>query len=158
MKRQLYICSCYSAEHQMIFNPSPEESEKTIYVHFNLVKRPFFQRLKYALKYVLGYQSKYGAFDELVLDQDHSKQLFNAAQYLDPEISKRSPNQEIQFLPESLISSSEDRKEDLDWNGIFYKIANDLNEEIPQRVKNWLQNKFSAPVLKNSSNGDEVNS
>lgn len=84
MKQQLYICDCYSSEHQMIFNPSPDETENVIYVHVHLNKRPFWSRLKYGLKYIFGYKSKYGAFDEMILSSKHSKQLLEASCYLDP--------------------------------------------------------------------------
>ena len=85
MKQQLYICSCSSTEHQMIFLPSPDKSEKMIYVEVHLVKKSFWYRLKYGLKYIFGYKSKYGAFDEMILDHEHSKQLRDASIYLDPE-------------------------------------------------------------------------
>ena len=85
MEQQLYICECYSPEHQMIFHPTDPNEERTIFVHVHLVKRPFWYRLKYVLKYIFGYQSRYGAFDEMILGPEHSKQLLDASRFLDPE-------------------------------------------------------------------------
>lgn len=89
MKQQLYICECYSPEHQMIWNPSPDKTEKNIYIHVHLVKRSFWGRLKYGVKYIFGYQSQYGAFDEIILGHEHSKQLLTASRYLDPKGHKQ---------------------------------------------------------------------
>lgn len=85
MKQQLYICECHSTEHQMVWNSSPDENEKMIYVSIHLLKKPFLQRLKHGLKYIFGYQSRYGAFDEIILSEKHSKQLIDASYYLDPK-------------------------------------------------------------------------
>lgn len=91
MKQQLYICACNSAEHQMIFNPDPLD-EKLIYVEINLVRKSFIDRLIYGIKYIFGYQSKYGAFEEIVLNKDHAEQLREASCYLDPEGTEKYLN------------------------------------------------------------------
>jgi hypothetical protein len=41
-----------------------------VYIHTHLVKRPFWKRVKYGLKYIFGYQSRYGAFDEFIVNPD----------------------------------------------------------------------------------------
>jgi hypothetical protein len=85
MKQQLYLCSCHSPEHQMIFVPTDPDEERTIFVRVNLVKKPFWYRLKHGIKYIFGYQSQYGAFDEMILGPEHSKQLLETSIYLDPD-------------------------------------------------------------------------
>ena len=85
MNRQLYLCSCYSPDHQMIFTPGDPDEERIIYVHVHLVKKPFWQRLKYGIRYIFGYRCRYGAFDEMILGPEHSKQLRDASIYLNPE-------------------------------------------------------------------------
>lgn len=85
MKQQVYFCDCYSPEHQMVFNPSPLEDEEMIYVHIHLVRYSFWKRLVHGIKYIFGYQSRYGAFNEIILGPQHSKQLLEASKYLNPK-------------------------------------------------------------------------
>jgi hypothetical protein len=83
MENQLYICDCHSSDHQMIWRKSPEEEEKIIYVNIYLKKYPFWERLKYGIKYILGYQCRYGAFDEILLSKEHVENLKKAIDYLE---------------------------------------------------------------------------
>jgi hypothetical protein len=39
----------------------------------------------HAIKYVLGYKSKYGAWDEFILDKTHAESLREVAKHLDDE-------------------------------------------------------------------------
>jgi hypothetical protein len=77
---KVLICSCNSPEHQMVFmkdNTYPE-----VYVQVHLVKRSFWYRLKYAVKYIFGYKSRYGAWDEFILDHTHAETLMNISEHL----------------------------------------------------------------------------
>ena len=73
MKNELIICSCSNAEHQLIFRKLEEDDE--VYIDVHLVKIPFFQRVKYGIKYIFGYKSRYGAFDEIIIDKRHKEQF-----------------------------------------------------------------------------------
>ena len=64
MKRQLFTCACSSLEHMFVV--SAEEEDLFIEVH--LAPLPFLMRLKHAIRYVFGYRSAYGDFEEVVLD------------------------------------------------------------------------------------------
>jgi hypothetical protein len=74
IQRDLFICSCHNTEHQMVVSYDEDEiNEKTypmVYIHTHLAKRPFWQRVSYGLKYIFGYQCKYGAFDEFIINPD----------------------------------------------------------------------------------------
>lgn len=70
----------------MVFFPSPDKEEKIIFVHIHLNKKPFWERVTYAFKYIFGYKCRYGAFDEILLDESHSKQLSKAAKYLNSKL------------------------------------------------------------------------
>ena len=48
----------------------------------HLAKRSFLERLIYGIKYIFGYQCKYGAFDEFIFKKEHSKQLIDVANKL----------------------------------------------------------------------------
>jgi len=77
------ICSCNNSEHQVLImrdNNYPE-----VYVHFHLVKRPFWQRFNYAIKYILGYKSRYGAWDEFILNHTHIDKLKDIVNHLEDE-------------------------------------------------------------------------
>lgn len=80
--KELFICSCTSTEHQIVFKYDKEEVYPIVYTEIHLSKLPFFHRLKYGLKYIFGYQCKYGAFDEFIFDKDDAKKLQIIVDYL----------------------------------------------------------------------------
>jgi hypothetical protein len=86
-KHILLICSCYSSEHQMIVHlqESGDLYPPEAFVHVHLVRRSFWYRLKYGIKYIFGYKSKYGAWDEFILDKTHVKSLLQLAKHLNDE-------------------------------------------------------------------------
>ncbi len=75
---EIYICECHSYEHQSIFWYDDEDKQLTVSVH--LVRRSFFKRLWYAIKYVFGYKSRFGAWDEFLFKPENEKKL---REYLD---------------------------------------------------------------------------
>jgi hypothetical protein len=86
----IFICDCHSTEHQMVVHYSEDEySDGTkhpmVYIHTHLNKRPFWQRLKYAIKYIFGYQCMYGAFDEFIINPTDSKKLSEIIDYLNEQ-------------------------------------------------------------------------
>lgn len=77
---ELIICACGDVEHQMIFRTI--DGDDDVYVSIYLVKLPFFKRLWFGLKYIFGYQSKYGAFDEVILTKKHRYTLGKVIRWL----------------------------------------------------------------------------
>lgn len=67
------VCDCNSTEHQMVIYH--DEEDKLFYCHIHLVHYGFWRRLKAAIKYLFGYHSKYGQWDELILSKNHLPQL-----------------------------------------------------------------------------------
>jgi hypothetical protein len=63
-----------------------------VYVHVHLVKRSFWYRLKYGLKYIFGHTSKYGAWDEFIMDNSHINDLENIIKHLKDEEVPTAPN------------------------------------------------------------------
>jgi len=53
-----------------------------VYVHVHLNKKPFWERLKYGIKYIFGYKSRYGAFDEFIFSPDDAERLQSVVNYL----------------------------------------------------------------------------
>jgi len=65
-------CTCESDEHQLNFSFFIEDDDPYLYCTFHLSpEKNILKRLLTAFKYALGYRSKFGSFDEVVLD--HSK-------------------------------------------------------------------------------------
>lgn len=83
MKQHTLICSCHSTEHQMvIYKTSDPLYGPECYVHVHLVKRSFLYRLFYGLCYIFGYKSRYGAWDEFILDPKHIDALEDIVNHL----------------------------------------------------------------------------
>jgi len=76
--REFVICSCNHIDHLLILNLN-DENEKyvdcTIEIHLSPL--PIFQRLMRAIKYVFGFRSRYGDFDEIVIDRSRALQIRN---------------------------------------------------------------------------------
>jgi len=88
--KHLLICSCHSTDHQIvIYNESDPLYGPECYVHIHLAKRPFWYRVKYALKYVFGYQSRYGAWDEFILEPKHIAALEDIINHLQVNETER---------------------------------------------------------------------
>lgn len=68
-KQTLIVCNCSSLEHQMVID-SFEDQPDDAYISIHLTKHSFFKRLWYGLRYIFGYQCKYGAFEEVIVDKD----------------------------------------------------------------------------------------
>ena len=82
-KKEILICECNSTDHQMIFLYDDEDVDyKSVYMHIHLAKLTFWNRLKYGIKYIFGYQSKYGAFDEFIVNTDDANKFKKIYEYL----------------------------------------------------------------------------
>lgn len=67
------ICECGSSEHQLIIRTFDDDED--VYVDVHLASLPFWKRVKYAFKYIFGYKSQFGAFDEIIINKQEFKQL-----------------------------------------------------------------------------------
>ena len=74
MEEKLISCSCHSPEHILVFNVNYEDKE--VYTSVFLKQyRSFFQRVWVAVKYIFGYNSKYGHWDCFAADKDKILEL-----------------------------------------------------------------------------------
>jgi hypothetical protein len=96
MKKSTYeshdilICECHSTEHQILLLYSEDEYSTgktfpTCYAHIHLNRRPFWERVKYGIKYIFGYKCKYGAFDEFMFNPNDVQKLEKLVKYLKNE-------------------------------------------------------------------------
>ena len=84
MEHEIVVCQCGSTEHQIIF--AHDTDDKVVYMSIHLTSHGFWGRLKEGLKYIFGHKSKYGAFDEVILNgDDHLKQFENVVKTLKEE-------------------------------------------------------------------------
>lgn len=75
--RELFICNCGSVEHQFLISYwNDHEGWDETYVEIHLTKQwPIWRRIVLAVKYIFGYQCRYGAFQEVVLHPDQVREL-----------------------------------------------------------------------------------
>ena len=78
----LLICSCYSKEHQIIIQRDKDDTD-IVYASIHLSPLPFFKRLKLGIKYIFGYRSMYGEFDEFMFNKTHIEKLKTLVKYLE---------------------------------------------------------------------------
>lgn len=71
MKRTLFLCRCHSIEHSFIVSADEED----LFIEVHLAAAPFWVRVKRAIRYVLGYKSKWGDFEEILLSPDQALDL-----------------------------------------------------------------------------------
>ena len=82
MEREYFICSCENTEHQIVFSWFEDDDVANVYATIHLRKKSFWERLKYGIKYIFGYQSKYGAFDEFIFSPSDARKLERIARWL----------------------------------------------------------------------------
>lgn len=84
-EQDLVICSCGDVSHQLIISTfeyvnSKGENEIDCFIQIHLNKHNFWNRLKIAIKYIFGLQSKFGAFEEIVVDKKNAEKIKNCMQ------------------------------------------------------------------------------
>lgn len=84
--KEIIICACHSTDHQLIVlydeDTDNERSYPMCYFHIHLKKRPFWERVKYGIKYIFGRQCNYGAFDEFIFNPKDADKLQDLVNYL----------------------------------------------------------------------------
>ena len=71
MKRTLFVCRCYSIEHSFIVSADKDD----LFIEVHLAALPFWKRLWHAVNYVVGRKSKWGDFEEVLLDPETALDL-----------------------------------------------------------------------------------
>lgn len=85
MERELFICNCENTEHQIVFSYFEDDDVANVYATIHLRKKSFWERLKYGIKYIFGYQCCYGAFDEFIFNPKDAKKLQKVVNFLKEE-------------------------------------------------------------------------
>ncbi len=76
MEKNTIICECESNEHQFILSSWQDSKNYELYLEPYLCNyKNIFQRIYYSIKYIFGYQSKYGAFDCVIISKDKAQKM-----------------------------------------------------------------------------------
>ena len=82
------VCECGDIAHQLVLSwfkpqiPMDYDSDEYVYLSVHLNKLPFWKRLKVAIQYLFGKQSKYGAFDEVIIDSSEYKKFQDMVEFM----------------------------------------------------------------------------
>ena len=77
MKSQYFDCACHSSNHTIRFDLSIEDNEfPDLYLSVQLNRwRNIFSRIWIAIRYIFGYECKYGHWDTWLLNHDDVSRL-----------------------------------------------------------------------------------
>lgn len=81
METSFIECACHTSEHLIKVVYDPEDNEMFVEVHLHTWKS-IFRRMWVAIKYVFGYKTRFGQWDELIVQPKDYKRLadiFNRA-------------------------------------------------------------------------------
>lgn len=85
--KEFVLCSCNHSDHLLIMNLNEEGDFVDCTIEVHLSPLPFYQRLIRAIKYVFGYRSRYGDFEDIVIDRERALQIRN---FFDNAIGKEN--------------------------------------------------------------------
>lgn len=88
IRHELFVCRCDNTEHQLIFTYFDDDlDERFVYCSVHLVPQGnIWRRIKDGIKYIFGYKSKYGHFDEFIFKNEDVHKLEKIVKYLKGEI------------------------------------------------------------------------
>jgi len=72
-----FECRCGSPEHLLTFRLWEDKYGMDLYAYVLLNPEPFYKRIWLGIKYIFGYTSRYGHFDEFILDPTDRDRLID---------------------------------------------------------------------------------
>lgn len=82
VEKELFVCSCSNIEHQISMVYEVDDEFNDVYCYIHLVKFSFWERVKNGIKYIFGYKSKYGDFEEFIFNPKDADKLQKVVDYL----------------------------------------------------------------------------
>lgn len=73
MKTNFFSCECGSLNHTFFISVD----EDSCYISVHLYPKSFFERVIHAVKYIFGFRSKYGDFEEILINKEDVKDIIN---------------------------------------------------------------------------------
>jgi len=83
--KDILLCECHSTEHQLIVLYNDDGGYPEVYFHIHLNRKPFWKRLVYGVKYIFGYRSRFGAFEEFIFNPEDVEKMERVVNYLKHE-------------------------------------------------------------------------
>jgi hypothetical protein len=76
MENILFVCKCGDIDHQFVISEYDDDPEN-IYIQIHLSDVGIINRIKYAIKYILGKKSRFssGSFGEIILGPKETSKL-----------------------------------------------------------------------------------
>lgn len=74
-----YVCQCHSLEHFFVISYDQTWND-SVFVNVYLSHLPFFKRFILGIKYIFGYKSRYGNYEEILLDKTQVNDLIQRLQ------------------------------------------------------------------------------
>jgi len=82
--KELILCKCGSMEHQIVFIWFDNDDDKEVFAQVHLTtNKTFWKRIISGVRYIFGYKSRFGNFDEIILTNDHVEGLKNVIKKLE---------------------------------------------------------------------------
>ena len=92
-RTEILLCRCHSHEHQILVYYDEEDNKLYLSIHLWTYGN-FWQRLWRGIKYIFGYHSQYGHWDEFIFNENDADQLqamADALKTIQQELSPPSP-------------------------------------------------------------------
>lgn len=71
-----YVCECHSLEHFFVISFDDTEGwNDAVFINVYLSHLPFHKRLILGIKYILGFRTKYGSYEEVILSKTNVEDL-----------------------------------------------------------------------------------
>ena len=70
LERRTFICACHSLEHQYTFWYDDEDNNVYFQPHLYDGTFPWYKRFIRRIAYVFGYKTRFGAWDEVIINND----------------------------------------------------------------------------------------
>ena len=86
--REFFVCKCNDPQHQFIIQTIDFENDPAVYISVLLTPVGFFKRLINGIKYIFGHRSKYGDFQEIIINPDDADILQDVVDML-KEVKKK---------------------------------------------------------------------
>lgn len=71
---EILVCACSSLEHQVIIRGYSDGDELYVNIHLNSSDN-IFKRIWIGIRFIFGYKSRFGEWDEFVLTKEHLPKL-----------------------------------------------------------------------------------
>lgn len=109
-----------------MFSWFEDEDLANVYATIHLRKKSFWARLKYGIKYIFGYQCRYGAFDEFIFNPNDARKLNKVVRWLKSGETDAHPHwvsveDELPKIGKDVLVLREDGE---------MQVAHQYNEEI----------------------------